>query len=177
MLTQLVCHSFTWGPSGLSEGHTGCWGFKAFFRVFTKCGTCPSFSASDSTMTLSLLTLVSLTCPWTCLVKPSCTAGRPCLQEPGNSGAHPLQISAHPVSVLSSGAWQTYYQVLCACYGLAPARCSQVESYTLFRGNSLGFCQDSPGLWLDKPHLSLWFSISKMDLTAVLSHFLSCGAA
>lgn len=107
-----------------SEGHTGCRGFKAFFRVFTKCGTCPSFSASDSTMTLSLLSLVSLT---TCLVRPSCAVGRPCLQEPGNSGAHPLQISAHPVSSLSSGAWQTYYQVLCACFGLAPARCSQVE--------------------------------------------------
>lgn len=51
------------------------------------------------------------------------------------------------------------------------------SSYTLFRDNSLGFCQDSPSLWLDRPHLSLWFSISKMDLTAVLSHFLSCGAA
>lgn len=96
MVTQLVCHSFTWGPSGLSEGHTGRQEFKAFSRVFTKCGTCPSFSALDSTMTLSLLSLVSL-------IRPSCALGLPCLQEPGSSGAHPLQISAHSISSLHLG--------------------------------------------------------------------------
>lgn len=47
-------------------------------------------------MTLSLLSLISL-------IRPSCAVGLPCLQEPGSSGAHPLQSSAHPISSLHLG--------------------------------------------------------------------------